>query len=312
MKSDSFHFQHADGGVHHVHRWLPDAPPRGVLQIVHGMAEHGGRYGELAAALCEDGWAVYAQDLPGHGRTVALGGVRGHLADRDGWAATLALIAALREHLRNTHPGLPLCLFGHSMGSFLAQYLIRDPAASLNAAVLSATTIDMGPLRALGSASMQLQVWLRGPRAVSALGERLSFHQFNKAFAPNRTGFDWLSRDAHEVDAYVADPDCGHRCTVALWRDLLRAGADLSDGEALTRIPSALPVLLIAGSADPVSQGVEGPRALAAALRRAGLRRVDERYWDGARHELLHETCRDEVIAFLRGWLGNLLARRGS
>lgn len=306
MPSDHFQHRHEDGSEHQVYRWLPEAPPIAVLQIVHGMAEHAGRYSALAEAMNARGVAVYAQDLPGHGITGQRSGQPGHFADRKGWEHALAVIESVREAAAAAHAGAPEFLLGHSMGSFLAQYLLCGGGRPRRGVVLSATTQDMGPMRPVGALLMRMLAALRGPTTPSALGEALSFKAFNKAFAPNRTDFDWLSRDAASVDAYIADPHCGHRCTLGLWRDLLDAGAGLDDPERLARVPADTAILLIAGSRDPVSQGEAGPRALAAAYRAAGVRQVDERYFDGARHELLHETCRDEVIALLCDWVGNL------
>lgn len=296
----------------HLHAFLPDGEPSAVLQVIHGMAEHGGRYAAVARALNDRGVAVYAPDLPGHGRTVAYGGRRGHFADRDGWQLALAAVLALHGAVRARHPGVPLVVLGHSMGSFLVQHALRQPSYAPDGVILSGTTIDMGPMRALGAALMSLLCTVGSPQAPSALGERLSFAQFNRRFAPTRTAFDWLSRDSEEVDAYVADPYCGHRCSRALWRDLLRAGADLGDPRMLARWPVPMPVLLVAGSEDPVCGGAAGPRQLAEALDRAGRGPVTVRIWPGARHELLHETCRDEVAEVIAGFIGNLCRNRQS
>lgn len=306
MKSDHFQHRHRDGSLHHVYRWLPDGPVTALLQIVHGMAEHAGRYRALAEDLTARGVAVYAQDLPGHGRTGEAAGTLGHFADRDGWNHALDCIAGVRAEARNAHPGVPVFVLGHSMGSFLGQYLLGRGGDDLRGVILSATTRDMGPMRGVGALLMRVLAALRGSATPSALGEALSFKAFNKAFAPNRTAFDWLSRDAAEVDAYVADPHCGHQCSLGLWRDLLDAGADLGSPAMLDQVPADTAVLLLAGSADPVSQGEAGPRALAAAYRDAGVSQVDEAYWSDARHELLHETCRDEVISTLGDWVVNL------
>jgi alpha-beta hydrolase superfamily lysophospholipase len=172
--------------------------------------------------------------------------------------------------------------------------------------VLSATTGDMGATRAAGAVLLKLEGMLLGLRHRSALAEALSFKAFNKKFAPARTPADWLSRDHAEVDAYVADPLCGFRCSAALWTSLLTAGASLRDPQRLSRIPKSLPVLLIAGSDDAVSGGARGPGLLAKAYGNAGLRDVTVKIYEGGRHELLNEIpqCRDQVTADLLNWLG--------
>lgn len=294
-----------------VHQWLPPEP-RGQVLIVHGMAEHGARYAAFAERLVGAGFAAYAPDLPGHGATLAAGQVRGHFADRNGWRFALESIEAVKERLRQQDPQLPLFLFGHSMGSFLVQHAMRDYSRELAGVVLSATSGSLGWLRPLGLSLIRAEIALCGPRHPSALGEALTFKTFNRRFVPARTAFDWLSRDAASVDRYLADPACGFRVTAALWADLLANCASLESPRRLRPIDPNLPVLLLGGSADPVSRGARGPQGLARAYRRAGLADVQLRIYPGARHELLHETNRAEVMRDLLHWLQAHLCGRGA
>lgn len=301
----SRHFQHAlgSGAIAFVHRWLPAQRPRAVVQVVHGMAEHGARYQRLARRLTAAGFAVYAQDLPGHGRSAGGAAALGHIADQGGWQATLGAIDEVRALAATQNGGVPLFMLGHSLGSFLLQDYVRGHSERLAGAIFSAGTGDMGPVRPVGLALLRVEALWRGLRHRSALAERLSFKEFNRRFRPNRTGFDWLSRDEAEVDRYVADPLCGFRCSCALWIDLLRAGGQLRDQRQLSRIRKNLPMLLINGSEDPVTAGEKGPRALERLYRDAGIADLSLRIYPGARHELLNETCRDHVTRDLLRWL---------
>jgi alpha-beta hydrolase superfamily lysophospholipase len=305
MSADGFQLQMPDGPAIYVHRWLPAEPPRAALLLAHGMAEHGARYGRLAQMLTAAGWAVYAPDWPGHGRSVRSAAELGHFADHDGWELTLDVLWRVRQETARQQAGKPLFLLGHSMGSFLSQYHIVDHGEGLAGVILSASSGSMGPLRASGALLLRLEAALRGPRQRSALAEALSFKAFNKKFAPTRTAADWLSRDADEVDRYVADPLCGFRCSASLWASLLSAGGALCDPRRLSRIPKTLPVLLIAGSRDAVSGGARGPELLAGAYRAAGLKDVTVKIYEGGRHELLNEItpCREQVTAELLEWL---------
>ena len=154
---------------------------------------------------------------------------------------------------------------------------------------------------------MRASAIVNGLRYATPLGEQLSFKAFNKAFAPNRTDFDWLSRDAAEVNKYVNDPHCGFRCTAGLWLDLLNAGGSFLQSAKLRQIPKELPIMLIGGGDDQAVKGEAGQRALEQAYRKVGIKRVDLRIYPGARHELLNETCREQVSADIRQWLGNLI-----
>lgn len=307
----STEFQHrVAGGTHAwVRCWRPDAPAKGTLQIIHGMAEHSARYARLAEALTRRGFAVYAHDLPGHG---AHADVRGHFADRRGWRVAVSSIRDVQRLAQRDQCGKPLFMLGHSMGSFLLQHYVADSGGSLAGAVFSATTGDLGALRPVGLGLIRLEAALYGRRHPSALGEALSFKDFNRGFKPARTRFDWLSRDPKEVDKYAADPLCGYRCTTGLWIDLLEAGGRLALPNRLRRIPKALPVLMISGAEDPVSKGERGPRALERHYQQVGLKDVTVKIYPGARHELFNETCRDEVTADLAGWLENHLPAAGS
>ncbi|MDP3859560.1 MAG: alpha/beta hydrolase [Stagnimonas sp.] len=292
-----------DGQTAWLRSWEPEQRPRGVVQIIHGMAEHGARYARLAHALNAKGFAVYAQDLPGHGHSAGSVAALGHFGTRGEWRLPLAAINGVRALIEQEQPGIPLFLLGHSMGSFLAQHYLVEHGEGLAGAILSASSATMGPLRGLGERLMRLEARLFGAGHRSALAEALTFKDFNRRFRPTRTGSDWLSRDPAEVDAYVADPYCGFRCSAGLWAELLRAGAVLTEPARLVRVPKNLPLLLIAGSADPVCQGGRGSHLLAKAYRDAGLEFVEIEVYPEARHELLNETCREQVTQDLLEWL---------
>lgn len=297
-----------DGSRSWLYAWLPAGQPKAVVQIVHGMAEHAGRYARFAAALNAEGYAVYAQDLPGHGRTAPSIAALGHVTDTASWPGLLSAVHGVRAHVEQAHPTAPLVLFGHSMGSFIAQHHLVEHGTGLAGAVLSATSGSLGPLRAVGLALNRAQIKLFGPEHRSALTEAMTFKDFNKSFKPNRTASDWLSRDAAEVDAYVSDPYCGYRCSAALWAGLLQACGVLVNAERLARIPAALPVLLIAGSHDPVCDGGRGTHLLAAHYQQAGMADVTTLVFEQARHELLNETCREAVTSDVLDWLRERLS----
>lgn len=303
MKSKQFQHPLPGGLSLHVHRWLPEGDAHAALIVVHGMAEHGGRYARLAQTLTGDGYAVYALDLPGHGRTARAHDELGHAADQDGWLLSLSAINAVRELAQHQLHDPPVFMLGHSMGSFLLQDYVVDHGHGLAGAIFSATSGDLGPMRRVGLALLHIEEFFGGRQRRSALAEAMSFKDFNRRFKPARTAFDWLSRDVAEVDQYMNDPLCGFRCSCRLWIDLLTAAGNFTSVARLRAIPPQLPVLMIAGGADPVTQGALGPRALERNYRAAGLDQIDVRIYDGARHELLNETCRDEVMRDLHTWL---------
>ncbi|GAA1179056.1 alpha/beta hydrolase [Ornithinimicrobium humiphilum] len=291
-----------DGTVLHVHRWLPDGPPRAIVQIAHGMVEHAARYAHLGERLAGQGYAVYASDHRGHGRTAGGPDELGHLGDEHGFADAVDDLVALTDHLREEHPGVPVVLLGHSMGSFLARAYAARYGDRLAGLVLSGTAPDPGVLGAIGVRLAELEVRLRGPRARSPLLEALTLGPSNRPFRPNRTRYDWLSRDEAQVDSYAADELCGGVATTAFYRDLLTGLRWVSAGSTYAAFPSDLPVHLVSGGADPLG-GAPAVEEVSERLRRAGVRDVTTTVWPGARHEVFNEINRDEVEDGVLAWL---------
>jgi len=305
MASDSFWLDANDRSSLYVRRWLPAGTPKAIVLLAHGMAEHSARYERLGNALCAAGFALYAHDQRGHGKT-AERGTLGYFADEDGWCAVVSDVASLQQHINQTHPGIAVFLLGHSMGSYIAQSYLLHHSASVHGAILSASNYQPVLLYRAARLIARVERWRQGPKGRSALIEWLSFGSFNKAFKPNRTPYDWLSRDPGEVDAYAADPLCGFRCTNQFWIDLLGGLQQISKASNLSQIDPNLPILVMGGECDPVSEG-KRLTDLTHALRKAGNRHVQLKVYPQARHELFNETNRDAVTSDVIAWLNQAL-----
>ncbi|WP_271408569.1 alpha/beta hydrolase [Pseudomonas sp. Q1-7] len=308
MRHDAFWLDASDAVPLYVNHWSGENPPRAVIMLSHGMAEHSARYARLGAALVAAGFELYALDQRGHGRS-AEHGVLGQYAEENGWDKVIGDLASLNHHIRQQHPQVPIILLGHSMGSYIGQAYLMRHSCSLQGAILSGSNYQPQALYKVASLVARFERWRQGKHGRSALIEFLSFGSFNKAFKPNRTPFDWLSRDPAEVDKYVDDPLCGFRCTNQLWLDLLGGLQNITPSKNLAQIDPDLPLLVIGGERDPVSEG-RRLQDLAAALRLAGIRDVQLNLYPDARHELLNESNRDEVTRDLIDWLEQTLARR--
>ncbi len=299
------------------YRFMPtEGSPKAVMHIVHGLAEHSRRYKPLAEALVADGWVVYTHDHRGHGATSPNPEERGIFAEENGWALAVDDLRKMVAHARVQHPGLPRVMFGHSMGAFFVQDFISglsapphgsvgEDASTLAAAILSGCAGTPAPIAHIGVQVARLERWRLGPRGRSTILRGLTFDAFNKLFKPNRTGFDWLSRDPAEVDKYIQDPACGFDATNQLWLEMLRVGIDLYRPERLQQIPKHLPLYIFAGEKDPVHRQGKGARDMVTALKKAGVKTVDLKLYPDGRHEMLNELNRDEVIADLKKWLGD-------
>jgi alpha-beta hydrolase superfamily lysophospholipase len=304
MRTSSFDWAADDGKRIVVYQWTPDtdAPPRAIVHVVHGMSEHAARYARVAEVLTASGFVVVAHDQRGHGKTASEDEL-GFFASQDGWGRAIADIRGLLAHSRAKYPGIRQAVIGHSMGSFLTQRIMAEEGSHLSAVVLSATN---GPPSALARAGVFVARAERarlGDRGKSRLLQGLSFDGFNRAFRPNRTAFDWLSRDEAEVDKYVADDRCGFGASVSLWVQLLEALPGLLQPNVVAQIPKALPTYVLAGAEDPVHDKTKNLKGLLDIYAKAGLSDVTYRAWPGARHEVFNETNRTQVIGELNAWL---------
>lgn len=302
MRDETFTLPTDDSYAIHVYRWLPDDPPRAILLIAHGMAEHAGRYERLARALTERGYAVYAPDHRGHGLTAHTVSELGFFAEEHGFDTVVGDLRTLTERARQDLPDLPVVLLGHSMGSFLVQgYLLQHH--DLAGAAMTGSTLNVGLLPKIGRRIARFERMRVGPRRPSWLLTRLSFGTYARKIAKRRTDYDWLSRDPDEVDAYIEDPLCGFPATTQLWIDLLDAFPRLADPSNVAKIPAELPLWIASGAEDPVHDGGRGFHALVSLYQARGFEDLTTQLYPEARHELFNETNRDEVTADLLAWL---------
>ena len=262
--------------------WPPVKDAGANVIIAHGAAEHARRYDEFADTLARRAIAVWAIDHRGHGASAenALGSF-----GTGGWEALVADLNQLTSHACERHPGAPTILFGHSMGSLAAQQIMLDRSRTLDGVVLSGTTC----FDALADAALE-----RGLEHFNAPFE---------AAGEGRTGFEWLSRDPARVDAYVADPRCGFDLAEDAVLGMFTAAAKLADPGALRRIRADLPVMVVAGDADPLNADWTLIEELVTRLRGAGLTEIIVERRTGARHEPLNEIDRAEVLELLVNWI---------
>ncbi|QQO07942.1 alpha/beta hydrolase [Breznakiella homolactica] len=309
-----------DGAKLFLRRWSPQGSPRAVLQIVHGMAEHSLRYEGLADTLCSAGIDVWAADQRGHGKTADLsvndaghGGQLGHCADRNGFSAVISDIDAVFDRIEQTYGGEnavpPLFLLGHSWGSFLAQGYAEHRGSRLRGCMLSGTRGPDGLKISAGAPVISLAASVKGVRKPSSFIYAMVDGPYNKPFRPNRTRFDWLSRDEREVDAYIADPLCGFMCSGGFYRDMIQGLKAIHREESMMGIPRDLPLYIFCGSADPVGDMGTSPTALVNAYKKLEIADLEFVLYPDARHETLNETNREEVTTNLLAWIEKHLVR---
>ena len=279
---------------------------KAILHFNHGMAEHSDRYAVIAERFVAEGYIVYAHDHRGHGKSVQRTEMLGHYADENGWEKVISDVLQVNTLIKSQHPNTPIIIMGHSMGSFIVQSYLVSHGDTVSAALLSGSTLGDKLLREFGSFLTKVETRRQGSLGKSAALDFASFGIYNREFSPTRTGADWLSRDPTEVDKYVADPLCGFLCTNQLWADLLGGMKDIAKVKTIKKIPNDLPILLFSGELDPLSHNkkkVHGLHQLTSHLRTGGQHYVTCKLYPEARHEILNETNRHEVIDDLVEWI---------
>ncbi len=292
----------AGGGEIHGVIWEPEGKPKAIVQLVHGIAEHVGRYADFAEVLCSHGFLVTAEDHMGHGGSICEKTPQGCFSG--GWTAAVEDVRRWMDRVREMYPGLPYILMGHSMGSFLARtFLYTYPDAGLKAAILSGTAWQPGLVLSAGQKMCAMEVKKVGAQTPSEKLQKLMFGSYNKRFGNVSSPNAWISSIPEEVRRYDEDPQCGFVPSTGLCRDMLDGIGRNQKKDNLEAMPKTLPVLFISGDMDPVGAYGKGVQAACNAFRKAGMQDVTIKLYPGGRHELLHETNREEVCDYLISWM---------
>lgn len=283
-------------GIHTLYGkvYVPEGEVRALFQVAHGMAEHIGRYHDLLAFLAENGFAAFAYDHVGHGRTGAAAGELGFIAEEGGYKVLIEDIGVFADAVKADFPGKKHVLLGHSMGSFIVRNYAAKYGRELAGLVLMGTG-GPNPAAKLGIALAKQVKKKHGAHHVSALIHSLAFGGYN-ARTERQTEFDWLSVDKENVERYFADEFCGFPFTVSAMQDLITLTARCNSTAWAKAMPKKLPVYLIAGDEDPVGAYGEGVARVGFMLHRAGVEYAKFKLYRGYRHEILNEACKEEVF----------------
>lgn len=301
MRRDFWYDSEGAGKIHGC-RWTPEGEPRGICQIVHGIAEYVERYENFAEYLNSLGFLVIAEDHMGHGQSVNGGGIRGYF--HGGWFTAVEDTYQLLKDTRAEYPQLPYVLFGHSMGSFMTRtLLITHPDSGISAAVLCGTGWLPDPSLPVAEKILEKVCSKRDTTGPSPLLQKLMFKGYNRKVEHPRTAYDWLTRDNQVVDAYIANPLCGFIVSAGLVRDLLSGVQFIQKEKELEKMEKSLPVLFLAGGDDPVGSYGKGVRQAAEAFRKAGMTDVTEKIYPLCRHEVLNEINREEIFWDTAAWI---------
>ncbi|WP_457559168.1 alpha/beta hydrolase [Candidatus Harpocratesius sp.] len=307
MQSKTFTYTDYAGIEIFVYKWIPEESikPRAVVQILHGMAEHAARYQHVAEALTKHGFIVYADDHRGHGKS-ALGLEHAGELGPDGWEGTLKSIRELTDYLKAEYPDLPVFLLGHSWGSYLAQDYIQQWGSELKGVVLSGTN-GAQPMLNLLLIIGTIIAKFKGYNAKGKFIDKLAIKPLNKPFEPADSQNCWLSRDPEVVKKYDEDPWCGFMVPYSYFIELAKGLKKIWKPNNEEKIPKDLPIYLFSGGEDPTNMQAKGFKSLVDRYEKLGIRDLSYKIYDGARHETLNETNKEEVIQDLINWLESKL-----
>lgn len=307
IRTETVHFTSTDThtNVRGVIWWPPQrVAQRGVVQLVHGMAEHIMRYEDFARYLAQNGFVTCGHDHIGHGESVASPEEWGRIPARNGRDILVGDVGRMRGLVRrNVDTALPHVLFGHSMGSFVVRAYISECAQGLAGTIICGTGHVAPAMSSAGNMLARVIARTRGENYVSKLLGDLTIGAYAKAIENPRTALDWLSFNTQNVDAYIADKSCGFAFSAGGNATLTALTKEVCSPTCCARVPQNLPLLYIAGDSDPVGDMGEGVRTAARMAQEAGSTDVTCIIYEDMRHEILNEDKHERVYADVRAWI---------
>ena len=294
-------------GVHSLKGvvYVPDGEIKGLVQIVHGMQEHIGRYDDFMRYLAQKGFVAFGCDHLGHGHTARSSDELGFFAPKNGHEYLVQDVHAFFTQMKAQFPGHPFILFGHSMGSFIVRLAAARYGQELDGLIICGTG---GPnaMAGAGIALSKVVQTFRGKRHVSNLLKNLAFSKFNERFTGDGP-YGWLTRDAAIREEYAQDPLCTFPFTASAMGDLVQLNRRCNQTACYEATPAQLPIFLIAGADDPVGSYGEGVKTVCEQYRRRGISHLSMKLYENCRHEILNELNRQEVYADILAFLYTLI-----
>lgn len=304
---DFFKFKSSTGTEVFAKKWIDSdiKEYKGIIQLVHGMQEHIGRYSEFAEFLASNGYIVIGHDHLGHGNTAKSENDFGYFADKNGWDRLVEDVHILQNKIHNEYPNLPYIVMGHSMGSLIVRTYATKYEDAISGIIISGTSGQKYGLTS-GRLLIKLISTFKGKKYKSKLVEYLVTGSFNKKFKPNRTPSDWICSDENEVDKFISDEKCGKPFTLQAYYDLLGGTKYLSSQKNVNKTIN-VPILIFSGDKDPVGQNGKGVLRVYNMLKKDEKRNVYLRLFKNGRHEMLNEVNKLEVYNFILDWLDKIV-----
>lgn len=294
-----------DGHRMYTYLFIPDEKPKAIVQIVHGLGEHAGRYKEIAEKLNKEGFLVCADDHRGFGRSTVSKDQIGHMADKNGHELIIEDMKHLMVNTKADYPNLPYFMMGHSMGSFLTRGFLIKYHKDLNGAIIMGTRGKPKGIENLGKTIANIQKSLFGGRKRAYLLDKLSVGGYGKKYFPkDKSDLAWLTSDKEEIkkaqeDEYFADKPASIETYVQLFELIDK----ISDKNNYSSMDKNFPILLISGDRDPVGDMGKGVKWVYEMYKSLGLNDVNISLYKDGRHEILNDVQRDDVANEIIAWL---------
>ena len=298
--------------------WLPDISdgvPKAIIQIVHGMEEHIGRYEGFAHYLLECGFVVCAADMLGHGKSIIGPESLSCIPAKEGKDILISDVHILRKlankMVRKCYSqDIPYFIFGHSMGSFIVRNYIAYHPKDVAGAILCGSGRQPYLLSKVANILARRIAKSKGEAYKSSFLEGLGAGAYAKKIKNARTSYDWLSTDEAVVDAYIADPLCGIPFSAGAYAALTDITGEIATVDNAIKVPCDLPILYIAGGQDPVGANGSGVKKAAEFLKYVGVKQVDVVLYKDMRHEILNEPGKRTVYNDITRWIDAILDLR--
>lgn len=286
--------------------WVPSLEggrnPKGLVQLVHGMSEHSGRYRDFAAFLVSAGYAVCANDHIGHGGSVSSDGY-GYLPPDRGVDIMLEDVDRMRRIAQDVVGyDVPYLVFGHSMGSLIVRAYIARHGEGITGAVACGTADRPAAIPLFGRFLIRMAALFRGWHAKATVFNNLANRRYTRDFRNENSPLAWISRNAENVRAYIADEVTGFTISLGAMYALMKLGGEAMSAKTAKKVPPSLPVLFIAGADDPVGGNGRDVEHAERRLHAAGVADVGLILYGGMRHEVLNEVDHALVYADVAAW----------
>lgn len=306
MSKNEFKITVSDGTMLEVKLDKAKNETIGIVHLLHGMAEHMDRYDPLVESLNQQGYDVLRHNHKGHGKELEESD-RGHIDNMSQVADdTYEIAQTMCAHYYN----IPYIVIGHSMGSIIARIFVQKYPDAAQGLILSGTTQYPKFKAALLRMILKLITLLSGKRRRLNWLNRIMYRTFNKDIVNQQTTSDWLSSNPEEVEQFIKDPYTGFLVSNQLIYETMKHMLLTSSGKNMKKVNPDLPILLISGKDDPLSEYGKGIRKLGNLYKKAGVKHITVHLYKNKRHEILFEQDYTETWQHMYEWIERQILKK--